>query len=289
MNNSRDLVKRLLHLLPIKIVKEHFSVTGNAEEVIDEVSGSNTSATVKSFIFDNLRATKQNIYLYTLSSRFNRSTFDISTIPYTLEKEVIAPSNEYNFYFLPRTSYSVYLSDPTDKESLVFFLPVLIRIKQKALTIHFTKLEKKINTYFPPNRLAKPAEIQNDEDKVLREILTAFSDINYSSQPTDINAGVKHLWAIDAVDCHKIQWRKSHSVSTEVMDGTLTFKQKYPTEYTTIIQTPLENSIWKYLLTDERLCEKFSINPTKGTVSITQFPKDINQVNNVINKILENN
>ena len=53
-NAPKNLHGRLLHLFPIKVVKEHFGKTGNAEDVIDEItSASNVKANLIQFVFDN--------------------------------------------------------------------------------------------------------------------------------------------------------------------------------------------------------------------------------------------
>jgi hypothetical protein len=285
MNTSRVLIKRLLDLLPIQVVKDQYNLKGNAGDVIEKVSGSNTIDSLKNFVFENIRWTKQNIHLYTLNKKFNRS--DISNFHYAVEKEV-SLGTVYQICLLPEVTYSVYLSNPTSKQDIVFLLPVVLKIHNKSLIIHFTKLEKKISSYFGADREAKQASVIDDEDQVLRKVIDKFEQA-YTVTKTDFNKGIKDLWENDLIDCQKIQWRKSDSIANEKMDGNLTFKQKYPQDYQQIIRKSLENTIWKYLLQDSLMCEKFSTNPSMGIISITQFPNDVNQVNNVITKILAGN
>jgi len=286
MNSKRDLLKRLLNLFPTKLLKEHFKEKGNSEDVIEAITGNNRSNFIVDFVFNNYNSTRQNIYLFDLDKNFNRNVID-NTFPLAIEKEILL-NQEYTLLCLPQTEFSVYLSNPTAKEDLFFLQPVHIIIHKKSLVLIFTKLEKNVHTYFPEIREAKKASVKNDEEETLKKILTFFG-MHYSVTPTNFNKGIKQLWHKDEIDCYKIQWRNPHSTSSETMDGTLTFKQKYPTEYLKIVQTQLSKSVWKYLLTDDYLCEGFTADPSNGEISITKFPKLPNQVKNVITKILTNN
>src|SRR5690242_14960304 len=88
MNSNRDLLKRLLHLFPIKVVKEYFGKTGNAEDVIDEISVDQTGPAIKTFSRTNYLYTKQNIYLFKLNRNFTRDSM-AEDFPYPLEAEAV--------------------------------------------------------------------------------------------------------------------------------------------------------------------------------------------------------
>ena len=286
MNGKRDLLKRVLHLFPAKILKEYWQESGNNESIIDTISASKSYLDILNFAFDQHNFTRQNIYIYDLNNNFHRASMK-QNFPMKIEKEA-AIGNEYNFFCLPLTDFSVYLSNPTTKENISFHQPVFITIINKLLIISYTKLEKNVNSYFPLTREPKKAGATNTEDETLKQLI-AFFEQDYTVTPTDLNKGIKYLWHIDDIDCHKIQWRNPHSITTETMDGELTFKEKYPQEYLSIIKTRIENSIWKYLIKNDYLCEGFTCNPSLGQISITKFPITPNQVKNVFTKILAHN
>lgn len=286
MNTGRDLMKRLLHLLPVQTIKSEYNLVGNAEDVIDVVIGSQTQTSIKNFIFNNYALTRQNIYIYDLSRNFSKQVFNSSIFPFSVENPRTV-QGEFVFHCLPKTQFNVYLSNPIASEELHFFHPVTVRIANRRLIIHFTKLVKNVSHYFAGNRMAKKANQINTEEDILRLILEFFA--NYTPTSTDINRGVKYLWDIDDVDSYRIQWRKSFSSATEVMDGTMTFKEKYPPEYQQIVQSPLVKTVFKYLLDDDYLCKQFTTDPENGQISINQFSDNLNQVNNVVSKILANN
>lgn len=286
MNTGRDLMKRLLHLLPVHTIKHAYQLTGNAEDVIDHITGANTQSSIKGFFFSNYSVCRQNVYIYQLNRNFSLTGFDPSLFPFSIENSRTS-QEEFVFHCLPKTKFEVYLSSPVASEELHFLHPVTIRIIGEKLSIHFTKMVKNVNHYFPDDRVARKANQINTEEEILQEMLNFFSA--YYPRPLDINAGVKYLWHIDDVDCYKIQWRKAFSSATEVMDGTMTFKEKYPLEYQEIIRTPLVKTVFKYLHEDGYLCKAFTTDPENGQIGINQFSNDLNQVKNVISKILANN
>jgi hypothetical protein len=286
MNTNRDLLKRLLHLYPVTTVRDKFNVSGSADEVVEEITGNKTAAAIKSFAIEHLLLTKQNVYLFTLNRTFR--TNQIGTdFPYSIEG-ARTHQGETQYLLLPKITYAVYLSDPTDKQEITFVQPVLMRFSGTRMIIHFTKLKKDVKSYFPMDRQPKLASADNDEEQTLSDIIAYLSDY-YTVAATDINAGVKHLWDIDDIDCNKIQQRNPHSVRVETMDEQMTFKEKYHQEYQKIILTPLGKSIWKYLKDDDYFCPTFTLDPTLGQIGFSRFPSDVNQVENVINKILANN
>jgi hypothetical protein len=284
-NNARDLKKRLLHLFPVKTIKEFFQKKGGSEDIIEGLSNNPINPLID-FALQNYKYTRQNIFLFTIDHNFNRASIG-ADFPLTIEKETHI-GNEYTFACFPKTTFSVYLSNPTDKEDLVFYQPVFIRCYGKNLVVHFTKMEKSIASYYNEQREAKKASVKNAQDIILKSIVDYFAT-NYTVVITDFNKGIKAIWAADDIDCHKIQSKNAHSVRVETMDGVLTYKVKYPLEYNAIILTPLRSAQWKYLRDDSYICDGFTADPGAGEISITSFPKHINQVTNVIDKILASN
>ncbi len=286
MNTAKDLMKRLLHLFPLATAKEAFDKTGTADVVLDEITDSQTQAAIKSFAFENYPITRQNIYIYQLNEVFIRADFDPEQFPFTVEHSE-SPQEELRIHSLPRTKFDVLIGRTGDRQNLIFIQPITVRLIGDILVIHFTKLVRNISYYFAENDYPVKISQDNQESDILAKVLAFFDD--YDPQPLDINAGVKHLWEIDDVDCHKVLSRKAASSVMETMDENLLFKEQYPAEYLTIIQRPLEKTVFKYLLDDGYLCNLFTTEPTVGRISINQFPEDINQAKNVVSKILANN
>lgn len=285
-NTARELSKRLLHLLPVQVLRDEFKSKDSAIDLIESVSGSRTTVEIKKFISQNQSYTRQNIYLFKLNKSFNRTSIK-KDFPLDIEFENNQGA-EFIFFCLPVVTFSVYLSNPTAKEEIKFLQPLTISINNKNLIIQYTKIESQMRFHFPLTREAKKNSEDNSEEITLQIILDYLGK-NYSISANDINKGVKHLWDIDDIDCIKISNRDPDSTTTTVMDAEKTFKKRYPALYKKIILTPINSAIWKYLLQDNYLCEGFTADLTGGKISITKSAKFPNQVINVITKILTYN
>ncbi len=286
MNLARDLMKRLLHLFPLAIVKESFVKKGTSESVIEQITGEKTQQIIKNFAFSNYSQTRQNIYLYELNQNFPHANLVNADFPMDVEDRTIA-NGELKIHCLSKTIFKVLIGRTGENVDLSFYQPVTVRIMNNTLIIHFTKLLRNVASYFPVDDFPIKKIQLNDEAAVLADILEYFD--NFQPTPLDINAGVKYLWNIDDVDCLKVLSRKNASAVMETMDGILLFKAQYPADYLITIQRPLEKTVFQYLKNDKYLCKEFTTEPTLGRISVNQFPDDVNQVKNVVSKILANN
>lgn len=285
-NTIRDLHKRLLRLYPIKIVKEHFEQTGNAVDVIEAITGDGSQQVVRNFAFDKYSYTKQHIYIYDLDLNFSLDRMDGFPL------EIVTTKNEGNgvFKFLcfGKVTYNVILNNPLESTTLKFFQPILIVATKKSLQIHFTKLEKNVSSFFDEDRAAIRTSQTNNEAEILQEIITHFNE-HYALTPTDINKGIKNLWDKDFIDCKKVQWRRNNSVAMETMDEQYLYKSENPVDYKETVKKPLVKTSFKYLKEDEYFCDDFDADPGVGQLNIPKFPKNENQINNVITEILSRN
>lgn len=286
MNTNRDLLKRLLRLFPVKVVKDKFNLTGVSADIIEQITGrQEADQTVRDFAADNYTYTKQHIYLYQSDRQFLNGS--MTNFPLDVVKQ--ANANGVRTYFCFATiEYSVILSNPLQNAQLRFFQPVMIRFIGDVIVIHFTKLEKNVATFFPADRNAiRTGQVSHEAD-TLEEIVTFLSN-SYTLAPLDINRGIKHLWHNDWIDCRKVQWRRNNSIATEAMDEQYLYKQESPNEYADTITRPLVKTSFKYLEGDDYFCEDFDADPGNGHINIPKFPKDENQVLNVVREILTNN
>jgi hypothetical protein len=286
MNTNRDLLDRLLHLYPIRAVKEFFNLAGSSSSVITEILDNRTSMQIKNFACSQSLQTRQNIYLYSLNKNFNRNHIG-NDFPFPIIYEDVL-GDFTNIVCLIKSEFEVFVDNPPRRESIHFFQPVRLTFNKRLLRIHFTKLKKNIQTYYDDHIVPKLLRIKNNESETLKKIIDYLGqEFNISS--IDINVGIKHLWEIDDIDCRKLKWRDHHSLEMTVMDEDETFKEAYPERYEEVALAPIGASIFTYLLDDDYLCKIFGTNPSTGRLNISKFPKSSDQVNNVIAKILANN
>jgi hypothetical protein len=285
MNSNRNLLKRLLRLFPIKIVKEYFNEAGNATDAIEAITGSHTPQQIKDFVKNSYLITRQHIYLFHLGQTFSQT--QMADFPFKIEFE--SHLNGEHFYFcLPIIKYDITLYNPLAEDELKFLQPVIIKIKNRTVTIHFTKIEKTVSSYYALDRLAiRRSQTKNEIENI--DKITNFLTDEFGLTKLDVNKGVKHLWDNDFIDGRKVQWRKNSSIATETMDEDFTFKEKYPIEYNVLTTQPLAKTLFKYLKDDDYLCSAFDSDPSSGHINIPKFPKNANQVIDVITEILTNN
>ena len=284
INITRDLKRKLFQLFPIKFVKDHFLESGNKDEVLEVVSNVADNALIN-FINLHHNVTKQNIYLYSLPVPFNPAWMNDFPLQIVKSDE---NAGHFTYIIFAQTTYSVYLSNPVEKEEIDFIQPIVIEAQGDKMMIKYTKLEKNVKSYYELDRLPKNAGESNSEADTLSSIKDHFVG-QVILRKNDFNAGLKSLWADDELDCHKIRYRDIHSTVLITMDETLTFKQQYPDKYVEMIHAPIGPSVWKFLGENPEITDTFTCDPTEGTISINRYSENTNQTSHVITKLLAQN
>jgi len=274
-------------MFPIRAVKQHFNLIGTSSEVIKEILDTRTSAQIKAFAFSHYLQTKQNIHLFSLNRNFVRAHISDDDFPFTISAEETI-NGVTTLGCLVRVEFVVIADNPPAREELHFFQPITFVFEGRQLRIHYTKLKKNVQAYYPENRAPRVLKIRHSENDSLKKIIGYLEEI-YTVAPTDINIGIKEIWDNDEIDCRKLRWRDHHSFEITVMDEDETFKEAYPERYKEVAQAPIAASVFSYLLDDDYLCKIFGTDPSAGKINISKFPKTPDQISNVIGKILENN
>jgi hypothetical protein len=288
MNDGANLLSRLLKLFPVKFIKQHFNIDANYQpEIINNIIQSNTPLAIKRFSLNSINSTKQHIYLFTLSSRFNRNTFNPEILSLNIINE-IASANNYEFQCLPTVNYEVIVLNPFEELTIQYYQPTVIIFNNRQLIVKCTILEKSLSYLFNTNRKIVDVNKNNDEDINIGELLHCLED-SYSPVPTDINAGLKYLWDADMVDSKNAKWKKARSFATEAMDEGYTLKMQYPDVYEALINAPLNKTIFKYLKDDKLFCNHFTADAIKGQLSVPLFPDNEQQINNILHEVLSHN
>jgi hypothetical protein len=286
MNSERSILKRLLKLYPVKTIKDEFNSTSSGEALYDEVVNTINPNLIRGFAYTNVNNTKQHIYIYYLDKVFNPTTFNAVSFPYTILRQT-AIIDGIQLIISPIVEFRVILTNPFEENIMNFHQPYIITIKNRHLTFQATILEKNMATYFEDGRKVINVEKINDETVAIQHIIDFFN--HYNPIPCDLNRGIKHLWHIDRIDSRYVKWKKNRSTTTESMDENYTLKSQYPNVYAELITNPLNKTIFKYLPEDETLPDHFTVDPTKGEISVPLYSKNVNQIPNAINEILSNN
>jgi hypothetical protein len=280
LNTKRQLLSRLVGLFPVKLIKDHFKLD------VKEVAATLPEKDVAGYCYANLSATKQHVYIYKLDKQFDINTFKQSDFPL----EIILSSSDnitYTFICNATVTFNVILKDPYSESKIKFIQPISIKLKNKHLIIQATILEKSIASYYPGQHVIDSSR-EVAEEITITEIRTFFEQ-NYKVPYCDLNKGIKAIWDKEIIDSKVVKYKKNKSTSTESMDEGYTVKKQYPDVYKELTKGPINKTLFKYLLEDDILVDHFTADPTWGRLSIAVFPKNPNQINNVIETILSSN
>jgi hypothetical protein len=286
MNSERSLLKRLIKLFPVKVLKDEFNSTNLSDVLYDDIIDNNNYNLIKEFSYRNINFTKQHIYIYELNSNFDLRDFNPANFPFTVIRQEIQP-NILRIVFSPIVDFKVILSRPYEEKTIQFHQPFIVTLNNRHLIIQATILEKNIGTYFEENRKVLDIEKENDENETIHNLIDFF--VRYTPTICDLNRGVKRIWADDRIDSKFAKWKKNRSTTTEAMDENYTLKSQYPDVYESLMSSPVGKTIFKYLIDDDRLPDHFTADPTNGELSVPLYPRNLNQIQNVINEILSNN
>lgn len=281
INTKRQLLSRLVGLFPVKVMKDHFKID------VKEVAATLPENDVKGYCFANLAHTKQHVYIYDLNKKFNPNTFNQVDFPLDI---VNSSSDAVSHTYLCNklVSFNVILKNPYSESTIKFYQPITVKLTNKHLIIQATILEKSISSYYPGQTVIDSKREVSEQDAI-DEIRAFFEDANYVVTYCDLNKGIKSMWDTDLIDSRAVRYKKNKSTSTESMDEGHTVKKVYPDVYEELMKHPLNKTLFFYLKEDEVLVDHFTADPSWGTLSIALFPKNPNQISNVIEKILSSN
>lgn len=281
MNTKRKLLNRLIGLYPVKIVKGHFNM--DAENAVTKFS----EEAITGFCYSNLDNTKQHIYIYHFDKNFTRASLNIENFPLEIVTEK-RDAGCHTFICKQLVTFNVKVSSPYEETTIKFYQPIMINIlNNRHLVIQATILEKNIASYFEGRKVFESSREVSEETLIgnIRSYFERYYRVSYC----DINKGIKAIWEEDLIDSRLVKFKKNRSTSTESMDGDYTVKEQYPEVYQQLINAPLGKTVFRYKKEDGLLIEHFTTEPSLGRLSIPLYPKNPNQIRNVVDKILANN
>ncbi|HEY1037761.1 MAG TPA: hypothetical protein VGF30_00070 [Bacteroidia bacterium] len=282
MNGHKQIVSRAIDLFPVKFVRDHFKGT------ITEIIQKHTAAELNSFIYSNLGSTKQHVYLFTSDKTYAAMAPDKRNLPAGIEVMTeVALNNGMKWNCKIDVEYKVILNNPIAEVSVKFDQPVSISFEDKHVIVQFTILERNISKIVENRSVIQSSRLVS-EDIILNKIvefLRTYCDLRIN----DVNKGIKKIWEEDLIDSVKVEYKKNKSTATESMDGSYTLKEQYPEVYKELLKGPIEKTVFKYIIDNENFPEHFTANPSYGELSFVLYPKNPNQVKNVIDKIISSN
>jgi len=285
MNSRNELMSRLLKLFPKQIIKDSFEgEETKKEDLLTEVVERIEDTDIFAFVFNNLNYTKQHVYILTHDIN---NLGDLPEHILTENTERIIGNGTIEYYDLYDVTYRVFLQEPYEATNLIFKWPIRIVVDESLIKIHFTILEKNIQSYFSEQKVLTTRKSIEESDII--DLITNQMGRYGTLISCDLNKGIKELWKRDIVDALEVQWLRAKSTSKETMHEEYTFKRQYPELYDKAIQAPLMKVLFKFIANKDEYCDHFAIEPSLGKLIFPTFPKEKEHNQNVIRKILEFN
>lgn len=286
MNTEESISSRLLEGVPAKILKNDFKLEGwNLKEAISEVAENYTQNIIRNFVFDNFGFLHQHIYVFDLNTQIPANWSPDHRFLYSTAHN--GTEKVYNLIF--RIEHKLFNPAVGGEQELFFDCPVRINIKDQLFILKISTLERSVGRYFRHQVYGMGKDLdESDIITLVKDMLPPGS----TAVPCDLNKGVKYLWDKDFVDAGYIKHRKAKSIATQSMDEDNLLKKIYPNEYLEIIKDPLDKSI--FLVIDKTIdssdyISRFLIEPTRGKITITRYADKNESVDNLLEKIIDNN
>jgi hypothetical protein len=285
MNSRGEVMSRVLKLFPKHVIKDYFKEEEAQKDALSvEVVKRIEDADIFEFARNNLDFTKQHVYFLAHDIK------KLNDLPgHILTENTVKFEGEdvIEYYDLYDVAYKVYFQEPFEAANLMFKWPICIAISKSLIAIHFTILEKNIQSYFVDQKVLTTRKSIEEGDIIT--LITNDMGKYGTLVAYDLNRGIKELWKSDIIDALEVQYLKAKSTSKETMHEEYTFKQQYPELYEDAIQAPLLKVLFKFIVDKDEYCDHFTIEPSSGKLTFSTFSKEKEHHQNVIRKILEFN
>lgn len=284
INSNLEVNKRLLKAFSVDALKEVFNLTESKERqagLLNLIARSNTEAIINDKIFSHFSLLKQHIYIYEFKGVLNENW--LNNHPAYISTKKINNSN-YIFNLLVPIQFEGFNKTKGKIEVFDFLVPVQIHKKKTILIIHINILERDLST-ISEDKIISASRDKNDED-ILKGLVEYANPVRLIK--LDVNKGIKALWHADEIDALKVKYKNSKSTSQEIMDEDNLIKKEMPALYSTLITKPLGITTFR-VMKQNNLVHYFNIDPSRGFLNFSIFPKHLNGINDLIDLVLTNN
>lgn len=292
MNYQTGTIKRLLKLYPVSSLRKEFNikVTGQ-EHVIQEIVSQNVAGTIIDFAKAHFDITKQHIYLFEAEKNIDFD-FHIVGLSNTITMNDILHGKNSATCFVP-IEFTVFETNKNQVSKLEFLWPIRIqyfynnKTKKYIFILKVTVLEREIG-YFYENKVFVTNRSLEEKDLV-KLVLDNFTANKRIYSKIDLNKGIKELAEGDIIDFPSAKYRKSKSITTEIMDEDFTIKKNNPDVYEHLMKSPLERTTCKLTNPQKEEVDYFKVEPLEGKISFSTYSPTIDSVDNIISLVLNNN
>lgn len=284
MNTEELILYRLLEAYPVAVVKHYFDTDApRQDKLIELIIKTFSKEQIEIFAFEYFGFLHQHVYI--LDS--NVPVLDDSLSLLNGFKSVTDLDGVKYYNFIYQIKYNYFSPILNGREELVFNCPFRITLYKNKLILMINTLERNIKNYFTTPIYSLGKNI--DESDIIDDIKNGLPT-GTTVAPVDLNKGIKKLWEDGFIDAIYSKYKRAKSTSTEVMDEENLLKITYPDRYKEIVKAPIDRTV--FLVVDKGakdVVSRFRIEPRIGKTTITRFPDGLSDLNNLIQKIIDNN
>lgn len=285
---DKTKLSRLLHLYPVEVLREAWDLKGMTKaEIVDHIVEESPQGDIENFCRINHGRTKQRVILLNnLSGKLKGFGDPLlgTAAPIFLRRT----SQTLEEFYLLSVSYTAVVGPPYTEQTVNFLWPVAVEVNSATVRLTFTIIEKNIGTYLAGATNAYGVRKDIDEEGVINLLVAALDD-PANVERSDINKGVKQLWAEDKIDAIQTKWKGAKATLTETMDGKFLMKRDDRPAYERAIKAPLLKTVFHTLVADVKFPGLFSVVPSEGELAVTRYPDDAEEMANVVRAILSAN
>jgi hypothetical protein len=283
--------ERLLNLFPAQAIRSNWSL-GNTtkEKAVEQLVKSASTQEANAFAFENFPLTKQHVHLFLPSATLDPSADQNLMTGETAVARANADDETAYFYLLD-VKFEVVFLDTLVREYIDFKWPIVVIVRPKLLQVKFTVLEKDVRSYFESADSGRVVigRRSADEKAILKIVQDELARLGTKVEPLDINKGVKAMWATDIIDSQDTRFKKSKSVSSEIMDEKFYIKRDAPDVYAVARKSPILKAQFEFMKDQERFVPHFVVEANNGILRFPTYGIRRESTLNVITKILELN
>lgn len=284
-NQTPALATRLLSLLPTEVMKAEFEVKGAGPKARDAVVKGNQLADLIADTFRLLGHTRQHCYLFKHTEKnLAALKFEPFTSKICSHSEIITQTKtkiEAEFLLNLEYWFTLITNRTADKKSLQFPWPIRVIITPETLEIHMVIMERSMNS--SENRIYNGRNLE--DENVVSMILAAIPSARIDA-PLDLNKGVKAMWDVDVIDAPSLAYKAQFSHEQSRMDGTSTYKAKYPDRYKEVVKDPLRKTQFRVIKDDLNYPPNFIVDPSQGFISFYKFPPNDSAIQDFMTALL---
>lgn len=283
---SVDELVRLVSLFPVDLIRDRWpEAVGSKDEMALQAVADRNVNLIAGFVAKNLNCCHQHVYVYEAGAGNLMDAVPENVLDGSARIARIESADSIRLVYALPYDYKVIVRQPALQElTLRFLWPVSFTFTGSTMVARLVKMNKDYRAYVK-DRVPISGSAIRDERTLLGSVLQAVPVV---LSPSDLNKGIKAMWAADDVDAQASSIKLSSSTRSDRMDTNRLIKRDLPELYEKVIATTILNA--SFLCLSEALSvERFGIKPSFGEVNFPLYSGTPDATEGLLRALLEAN